>query len=188
MYKNTLFLLSITANFAAHTLCANEQPTGTLINTIRQIFSTKEQITPTTPIVLRHTKLTAIFPGPIFFKHKIYFGKDKSGNPCYRTIEEHAQNNPAFGDVTLAEYGQPNSLCPNGTIFKHDTFSHTFSPNISQKNLGSTIFLADIVRHGGIWCPEQKTIISGTQDGSNCAKLTKEFEKQQDAALAQLFK
>jgi len=89
-----------------------------------------------------------------FYDKRIFFDRDKSKNPIYKKISEHATDNPNFGKVLLVLYHHKKKHKKQFTILG------TYSDEVARKKFlrkMKTLFGYACAR--AIWCPEQNAFI-----------------------------
>lgn len=169
-----------------------------LIRRLRQLPRNSDE-TPETPKVILHDKNQNRIGGDLKGRPKnienarIFFGTDKSGEPCYQSIAKHLENNPDFGDIKLIIYHEA-SWFP----FSSDSFEYIGT--VSDENAREKLIAAMTEQESGIlfrlknglfaraekdgvWCPAQKNknqeafFVGRTHDTSTCNRYA-EFTKE----------
>ena len=125
--------------------------------------------TPASPDIIEHGG-NALKGGRNFYRKRIYFGNDESGNPCYQTIWVHAHNNPAFNNVKLVIFHKASML----KLRSKDSFEiiGTYADKTTREQL-----IKSIAANGGVWCPEQNALIGNTRDTCIGDKFTEFIQK-----------
>ena len=136
--------------------------------------------TPTTPDIIDH--YSGLIGARNFYRKRIFFDKDEFGNPYYKTIAQHAKDNPKFGQVKLVIFYE--------TAWYKLRFSDQFKivgvfANVyaRQKIINSaTTSLWELItagiNRGAVWCPAQNAIIGGTRDPKICDRFAQYLKKQ----------
>jgi len=149
-----------------------QQSNEDLLEALREYNNQGAHKKPDAPDVFEHN-MDALKGGRIFWRKRIFFGKDESGKDCYRSILQH-ENNSAFGEVKLvlfhkAAWWNPwskDSLETLGT-YSDQSLHHRFLQQVSDK------------KRGGVWCPLQKAFVAGLKDTDICGKLGQDYQAEE---------
>lgn len=163
----------------------------TLINFSSQRFYFPENkpsnpnVTPTTP--QRIYNYQSLVGGRNFYCRRIYFGKDRDGNPIYKSIERHAKENPEFGNVTLVIFHKAAwyKLRFSDTFEIVGNYSDEDARKIAIYNMTPFLWENNHAR-GAMWDPKQNAIFvgDGTEDpeiGDRFAQYLKEQEEAEQS-------
>jgi len=158
----------------------NAQENGNPEESLRRYGASNQNMTSTTPLPIQHW--IGLVGQRNFYRRRIFFGKDKDGNPLYQSIAQHEKSNPEFGNVTLAIFHKAAWY----KLRFSDTFEviGTYSDESARKKLinSMTPYLwENYDDRGGMWYPEQNAIIGGTQD-PKIGKLFEQYLKEQKEA------
>jgi hypothetical protein len=155
MKKIAIFGLIISASFISNTTEISPHLEEYLMRRLGNLPSDSTK-TPTSPDIIEHQP-NIKGPDRSFHRKRIYFGTDKEGNPCYRSLYEHEKNNPEFSNVNLV-------LFHEAAWYKlrfQDSFEEIgiYGDKEVRNRLRSAI-----AANGGVWCPELNTIIGGSRE------------------------
>lgn len=177
--KNLSLRLIIAASIITNSMCYSDNQEHNLnalneeqLHAFFERYGIRPQAekTPTSPDTIEHQPV--IFKGRqrIFWRKRIYFGRDAEGKPCYGSINQHEQNNPDFGNVEIVLF---HEKAPYKLRFQ-DSFEKvgTWNDKKAENKLVSAT-----ARSGGLWCPEQNVFIGGTRDICMCDRYA-EYIKQ----------
>lgn len=91
---------------------------------------------------------------------RIYFDVDRTGKPCYRSIQDHLEKNPQFNEVELVLYHEAGWFSPE----KFEQIGYMGDENAREKLKNSIAEYKGFLSYkkkNGTWCPQQNVFIGG---------------------------
>jgi len=153
--------------------------------------------TPETPKVMLHDKNQSRWRPRDIMKARIFFDTHESGEPCYRRISEHLDNNPDFGNVKLIIYHEKSDSFEYIGIISDYNAREKFEDSMTKPQSGifanfkHKIFGTRLEKDG-VWCPAQKNknqeafFVAGINDTSVCNRYA-EFTKENNSQVKKKF-